>query len=240
MKRVLSIFLLTLLTCYISGCGGGDSSSPSSPTTPTATTTTSTPPPPPNSIGPGTHRVGSDIESGRYFSDPDSGCYWERLKGFGGSVSTDVIANEFVGFDAMQWIVQIAPSDAGFKTDEDCGRWYKENPRHGEQSDIHGGVWLVGRQVAAGTYEANSTGSCYWERLRGFGGTVSEDVISNDFVGNPGRVIVTIRSGDLGFMTDEDCGVWSRVAAQTVNEDAVEQTEEEKAVNREAYRQNKR
>ena len=92
---------------------------------PTPDHSSSTPPPPGPSnprtrFGPGQHRVGRDIRPGRYFSDPRRGCFWERLSGFGGTIS-DTIANEFIGFDAGQWIVDIKASDVGFSTDDDCG-----------------------------------------------------------------------------------------------------------------------
>ena len=44
------------------------------------------PPGPRTSFGAGRYLVGSDVMSGRYFSDPStSGCYWERQSGLGGS-----------------------------------------------------------------------------------------------------------------------------------------------------------
>lgn len=121
-----------------------------------------------------------------------------------------MLANEFIGFDARQWIVDIAASDAGFATDAECGTWFS-TPRHGFQSSIPPGVWLVGAQVAPGTYQANAQASCYWERRRAFTGTVSGDVIANDFVSSGGQVIVTIASSDAGFSGDEECGTWTRI-----------------------------
>lgn len=60
-------------------------------------------------FGPGQYRVNSDIAPGRYYSDPAYGCYFERQRGFGGTLG-DIIANEFIGFDAQQWIVDIRSS----------------------------------------------------------------------------------------------------------------------------------
>lgn len=68
--------------------------------------------------GDGTYRVGIDVQPGTYQSDGSEQCYWERLKGLGGSTA-DIIANS----DASgPQVVQIAPSDVGFKT-ERCGTW---------------------------------------------------------------------------------------------------------------------
>jgi hypothetical protein len=154
--------------------------------------------------------VGVDIAPGRYYSDPADGCYWERLSGFGGT-SGEIIANDFVGFDSRQVIVDIASSDYGFKTDADCGTWFN-TPRHGQQSGITPGTWLVGSQLAAGTYRANVQAGCYWERVRDFSGRISA-VIANDFVSNAGQQYVTIQSSDTGFSADDDCGGWSRSQA---------------------------
>lgn len=161
-------------------------------------------------FGPGQYRVGTEIAPGRYFADPDDGCYWERQSGFGGTLD-DVIANDFVGFNALQIIVDIRSSDRGFEGDEDCGRWYNTR-RHGAQTSVSDGTWLVGSQVTPGTYRATTSDGCYWERLRNFTGELS-GIIANDFVGGGGVRRVTIRSSDVGFHTDEDCGTWTREGA---------------------------
>jgi hypothetical protein len=51
------------------------------------------PPGPRTTFGAGKYLVGSDIASGRYYTDPAGGCYWERLSGQSGSLN-DIIANE--------------------------------------------------------------------------------------------------------------------------------------------------
>lgn len=166
---------------------------------------------PPNgprkNFGPGQYRVGSEIAAGRYFADPDPGCYWERQSGFSGTLN-DVIANDFIGFDALQIIVDVRSGDRAFQGDDECGRWYNSR-RHGAQTRVSDGTWLVGSQVTPGTYRATTEDGCYWERLRNFTGQLS-GIIANDFVGGGGVRRVTIRSSDVGFSTDEDCGVWTR------------------------------
>jgi hypothetical protein len=151
-----------------------------------------------------------DIAPGRYYADPASGCYWERLSGFGGT-SGEIIANDFVGFDSRQVIVDVASSDHGFKADAHCGTWFN-TPRHGQQSSITPGTWLVGSQIPAGTYRATVQSGCYWERLRDFFGRTSS-VIANDFVSSAGQQYVTIQSTDVGFSAGDDCGGWSRSQA---------------------------
>jgi hypothetical protein len=169
-----------------------------------------TAPPPPVTFGPGTYLIGSQVRAGRYYSVPRYGCYWERLSGLGGSLS-EIIANEFVGYNAKQWIVDIASSDVAFRSDPDCGTWYS-TPRAGLQASIFPGVWLVGAQVTPGTYMANAAYGCYWERRRNFTGELSA-IIANDFRSYAGPVFVTLYASDAGFLTDADCGTWTRVSS---------------------------
>jgi hypothetical protein len=85
----------------------------------TVTVTVTVTPTPKTAFPDGTFRVGPDIEAGTYRSvaTTDS-CYWERLRGFGGTLD-EIIAN-FFGTGST--IVTIAPTDAGFRS-ERCGGW---------------------------------------------------------------------------------------------------------------------
>ena len=165
-------------------------------------------PGPRTSFGAGTWLVNDDIAPGRYFTDPSSACYWERLSGVGGTLD-DVIANEFIGFDSGQEIVHIDGSDHAFATDADCGTWNR-SPRTGPPSGrITPGRWLVGRQLQAGEHTTMSEAGCYWERLRGFSGELRH-IIANDFVGDAGQQVVSISGSDAGFYSDDSCGTWTR------------------------------
>jgi hypothetical protein len=87
----------------------------------TQTQTVYTTPPPKIAFSDGTYRVGTDIQAGTYRSTASStGCYWERLKGFGGTLD-DIIAN-YLGISPT--IVTIASTDVGFHSDG-CGGWEK-------------------------------------------------------------------------------------------------------------------
>jgi len=171
--------------------------------------TGSAPPGPRTSFGAGQYLVNSDIVAARYFSAPRDGCYWERQSGLGGTLN-EIIANEFIGYNAGQWIVDILRSDVGFETDVDCGLW-NQSQRRGLQADIAPGMWIVGSQVAAGRYRTNAQAGCYWERMRHFQGTLS-GIIANDFISSPGQAIVDIRSSDAGFQAEDSCGTWTRVS----------------------------
>ena len=174
-----------------------------------------TPPPTPSllrtTFGSGIWLVNEEIAPGRYFTNPASGCYWERLSDTGGSLS-DILANEFISFDSGQEIVDIASSDYAFKPDSKCGTW-SQTLVAAPSSGIPPGRWLVGRQIPTGEYETNASRGCYWERLSGFSG---RDIIANDFVGDAGRQIVRISSSDEGFYSDSDCGTWSRRTGSTL------------------------
>ncbi len=175
---------------------------PGSPTQPTPTPTG-----PRQSFGAGTWIVNEDIAPGRYFTNPSSGCFWERLSGTTGAFS-DILANEFISFDSGQEIVDIASSDCAFKPDHECGMWSQTPVSAPAAGSIPPGRWLVGQQIPAGQYETNASSGCYWERLRGFSSV--RDVIANDFVSGGGRQIITILASDEGFYSDDDCGTWSR------------------------------
>ena len=159
-------------------------------------------------FGTGQWRIGTQIVAGRYYSDPATNCYWERQRGFGGTTA-DIIANQFISYDALQWIVDIASTDAAFRSDPPCGTWFN-TPRQPAQTTIRAGVWLVGAQVATGTYQANVQSGCYWERMRAFTGTVSGDVIANEFISSSTTRLVTIAATDVGFKSTAECGTWTR------------------------------
>lgn len=69
------------------------------------------------------------------------------------------------------------------------------------------GTHLVGTDIKPGTYRAQASEGCYWERLSGLSGQ-SNDTIANDYVGSSGQVVVTIAATDVAFHT-EDCGTWT-------------------------------
>ena len=184
----------------------------------TSTATTPTiPSGPQTQFGNGQFLVGTQIAAGRYYVAPASGCYWERESGTGGTFS-EIIANDFIGFSAAQWIVDILSSDRAFKSDS-CGTWFKDSPRQGAQTTISRGMWLVGSQVSAGTYSASVQSGCYWERLSNFQGSLS-GIIANNFISSAGSALVTISQGDAGFDTNDKCGTWTRTTgtALTVRE----------------------
>jgi len=69
--------------------------------------------------GDGVFIVGLDIDPGTYRSSNDKSCYWSRLSSFSQSGIEGIIANDN---STGPTIVQIAPTDVGFKTSR-CGSW---------------------------------------------------------------------------------------------------------------------
>jgi hypothetical protein len=158
--------------------------------------------PGPAHFGDGTFRVGHDIAAGTYRTRsavPE--CYWARLSGFGGS---DIIENG--GFDGFE-VVTIRATDKGFESHR-CGTWTKDLSAvtKSRTGPFGAGIYIVGTDIAAGTWRSSATGSdCYWARLSGFGGG---EIIDNG--GFSSHAIVTIDRSDRGFQNHR-CGTWTKI-----------------------------
>jgi hypothetical protein len=61
---------------------------------------------------------------------------------------------------------------------------------------VERGTHLVGIDIQTGLYHGFTTGSCYWERLRGLSGTF-DDIIANDNAS--GQFYVSITENDVAF-----------------------------------------
>jgi hypothetical protein len=210
-SKGLAVWVLSLAACVMPACGGGGGGSSPTPVGAAPTPAPTPVPTPAAAFGPGQYLVNSKIPPGRYFADPNgTGCYWERESGLGGGVN-DIIANDFVGYDARQLIVDILPSDLAFMGNATCGNWFT-TPRQPAQSTIPPGQWLVGDQIAPGTYMATVGAGCYWERDRDFQGGI-RSIITNNFIAAAGPALVSINPNDAGFTTDGDCGTWTRATS---------------------------
>jgi hypothetical protein len=167
------------------------------------------PPPAPAVLPVGTTMIGPDSPPGRYIAaGAQDGCYWERLRGLSGE-SGDIIANDFRGFTGRA-IVDIGANDLAFKNDADCGPFVSYRPSMAPTTIITPGDWVVGSEIVPGTYATNASDGCYWERVSSFGNTFSE-ILANDFIADAGPAFVTIKSADVGFKTDGECGTWYKV-----------------------------
>ncbi|MQA00453.1 MAG: hypothetical protein GEU80_14180 [Dehalococcoidia bacterium] len=151
----------------------------------------------------GTHRVGSDIAPGLYVSQAGDFCYWTRLSGFGGTLG-EIISNQ-IGAGGQE-LVQIADTDIGFET-TGCADWTLVNEASlTPPPAVDDGVYLVGTQIAPGTWAAPGSDTCYWARLSGFGGDLGEIVANH---AGPGAQVATIGATDAGFRSS-GCGEWTQ------------------------------
>jgi hypothetical protein len=176
----------------------------STPAKTVATTSTPAPAKPKyTTFGDGTFKVGSQIQPGTYRTRTGtSGCYYATLSGFSGNTS-DILDNENTDYPA---VVTILPSDAGFQSNG-CGTWTTDLSQITKsQTTFSDGMFIVGTDIAPGTYQTSGADGCYYARLSGFSGG-DGDIIDNE---NPtGSAIVTVASTDAGF-TSQGCGTWTK------------------------------
>ena len=150
--------------------------------------------------GDGTWLVGEEIAPGTYAAGPGLDfCTWKRLSGFSGEFE------DIIEFDvSARPIVTISATDTGFDS-RGCNNW--EPIAQAITTPTGDGTWLVGEEIAPGTYSTPGGDFCSWKRLRGFSGAF-EDIIAFDFA--DARQIVTIQPKDVGF-TSSGCGAWTEV-----------------------------
>lgn len=171
---------------------------------------TATPKPTPVAItfGSGDFIVGEDVKPGTYRTRETADmCYWERLKGWGGTLD-EIIAN---GTGSGYFVVTIGKNDVGFST-SGCGEWSSDlsaviDPNGPIDED---GTYIVGKDMKPGTWRSDGGAGfgCYAARLSGFGGTLN-NIITND-VSTDGGLVMTIKSTDKGFETS-GCGTWKKI-----------------------------
>lgn len=171
---------------------------------PIATAVPTTPTPTFATFSDGTYQVGTDIQPGTYRTQTGSpGCYYARLKGFGGT-NDDILANNLTDYPA---IVTILPSDKGFES-QNCGTWTKDLSQITTSKTTFGdGMYIVGTDIQPGTYRNTTSSGCYYARLSGFSNTDS-DIIANNLT--DASAIVTISASDKGFESTR-CGTWTKL-----------------------------
>ncbi len=156
-------------------------------------------------FGIGTWAVHVEVSPGIYVADVPLGsqCFWSRLSAFTGE-NDDFIATDTTPNHAVMTIME---NDVGVYSDG-CGTWSLATDS--EQATIHeeieDGVYIVGRDIAPGTYTSTreGQGQCFWSRVDGFTGDLYERPA---IYGAGGRAIVTIKEDDVGFRA-WNCGTW--------------------------------
>ena len=148
----------------------------------------------------GTYRVGSDIQPGIYAGNPGSeagdSCYWARLSGLSGGLD-DIISNDIA---RGQFYVEVKSTDSYFTVRCEVTPLAEWPVPSQPLSEIGTGMYIVGRDIAAGIYAGNPGSedgdSCYWKRLSGASGGL-DDIISNDIA--RGQFYVEVKSTDSYF-----------------------------------------
>ena len=207
---VLVVIIVIASTIATAGGNKGGTSTTNTQATQPATqapTHVSQPTPKPTAsflhFGDGTYQVGKDIQPGTYRTRTSSpGCYYARLNGFGGTTG-EIIANNNTDAPA---IVTIAATDKGFES-QSCGTWTKDLSQiTTSKTTFSDGMYIIGTDIAPGTYRNTGVSGCYYARLSGFGNTIG-DIIANNNVDT--ATIVTIASSDKGFQSN-GCGTWTK------------------------------
>jgi hypothetical protein len=163
------------------------------------------------SIDLGINLVPDEVAPGTYRSISTGFCLVRRLSSPVPS-DEDVIV-QMAWDQGAQSIITIAPTDAAFENDTDCGTWEAIDPaaaqplRPNELLPV--GTLIVGVDVQPGTYrtEVPPDGFCLVQRLSGFGGTDDEMIEQSAFDAGE-SAFIEIVAGDVGFSNDSDCGQW--------------------------------
>ena len=158
--------------------------------------------PPSQTFGDGIQIVGVDILAGTYRARSSSSfCSWARLSGLGGT-SDEIIANATSSGPA---VATISSDDTGFES-TGCGSWTADLSAITTEptAPFGDGTFIVGTDIAPGTWQAAGGNSCNWARLSGFRGTNDSTIASNIGIGG----LVTISPTDAGF-TSSGCFFWT-------------------------------
>ncbi len=162
-------------------------------------------------FGHGTWAVEAEIPAGTYVADVPEGstCFWSRLSAFNGEPTAFVTTDLAIGHS----ITTVQPFDVGFYSDG-CGQWILvpnvtdfKNVVRNTNTQFDDGVYIVGRDIAPGTYISSAIEGeiCFWSRLTGFDGDPFNRM---NIYASGGQAIATILPSDAGFRSF-GCGKWS-------------------------------
>lgn len=141
-----------------------------------------------------------------YTSVPANGfCYWARLRNTSGEFSG--IIESGTGTSGRQY-VQILPTDRAFHS-RGCSLWLTPKPTsyNPNRATAKAGDYRIPTDLLPGTYTAPGGPFCYWARLSGWTGALTQIIANGGF--EPHQVM-TISSTDAGF-SSESCGTWTRI-----------------------------
>lgn len=103
----------------------------------------------------------------------------------------------------------ILPSDKGF-TSSRCATWTPLGPAvtKNPTEPFADGTYVVGLDIAPGTWRTAGQSGCYWARLKDLTGDMGS-LLANE--NSPGSAVVAIAATDKGF-TSRRCGTWTKAA----------------------------
>ena len=158
----------------------------------------------------GHYLVGIEVAPGRYYATSPHSCWFRRLSGFSGEYR-DGIGYLLGNRELRHGIVDIEPSDLSFRS-RGCGWTADLTPRVTPGQSFGDGTWVVGDEIAPGSYRSLLGTECYWQRLSKFGGSGGRDIGIIGRTAKQGeRQTVTVAPSDLGFHS-WGCGRWTPVA----------------------------
>ena len=153
------------------------------------------------SVKPGIHRVGFEIQPGIYVGEAGTdlwdSCYWARLSNLSGT--DDILTN-----DNAQglYYVEVLSSDRAFETACEIHPIENLSARREYLSIVPTGTYLVGRDIGPGLYRGQAGSdlleSCYWARLSNLSGT--DDILANDNA--QGTYFVEVLPGDFALQLE--------------------------------------
>jgi hypothetical protein len=178
-----------------------DTPSPTSTPTPTNTPALTNAPARPTAtqsppvIEAGIHRVGAGIKPGIYRGQAasETTCYWARL---------DEDSEPIVEFDSFgQFYLDVRSTDYALETVCTLNPLESLPPPGAFLQTIPPGMYLVGRDIQAGTYQGQAgTDGCYWELLSDVSGE-PDSLLTGNFEFE-GPFSVKVFTGDFALMTD--------------------------------------
>jgi hypothetical protein len=147
-----------------------------------------------SSIAAGMWFIGAEVKPGIYRTTAKS-CYYSLLSGFQGGID-DIIVNGSSGDNGG--ILEIISSDKAISSRCDWTLISVDAIRGATTTStkIGSGQWIVGGEIAAGTYRT-TTANCYYSRLSGFRGDIDDIIANGSTPANGG--IVEISATDLSF-----------------------------------------
>lgn len=157
--------------------------------------------------GTGIFAVGRDVAAGTYRTRTGAPqCTWARLRtDFEDGTAEDILS---FAITDLPTVTTIKPTDPFFGTDG-CATWTADlSPITASPTAPFGdGTWIVGSDIAAGTWESSDPGDCTWGRLSNFSSDAGSLI---EFHPSLPEGKVVIQPSDAGFYAD-GCGTWTKV-----------------------------